>query len=337
MHKLIYNLHKQIQDAYNISNKKKISVRKSNIQNIVIAGMGGSGIGSDILQALVYNYLTIPVITIKDYTLPSFVNKNTLFFAISYSGDTEETINCFHIAKKIGCPIIAITNGGRLLNQCQKYNINYVKVPGGLPSRAALGYLFIPLLVCLSKIGILPNVEHDTKETIQILYTNRRKYNNQARTFAKQLLKRLPMIYSTSALFTPVAKRWQTQFNENAKIICHSNTFPELDHNEIVGITDNNPFTFLYYLILIDEKTHSRNLLRVDLTIQIIKNKLNKKVLRKFFRYKKIFPDGISDLTRVFSLIMQGDLISYYLARARGIEPGLILPIDDLKQTLASR
>lgn len=334
MHELIYNLPEQIQDAYDIAQKTKITVQKTHIQNIVITGMGGSGIGGDIMQSLTYDYLKIPIVTVKGYNIPGFASRNTLVFTVSYSGNTEETLECFNTAKKNRCSIIAITNGGQLLQECQKYNINYIQLPKGLPSRAAVGYLFIPLLASLSKIKLIPKMDGDIKETIQILLSHRRKYNNQARTLAKHLFNRLPMIYSTSTLFTPVAKRWQAQFNENAKIICHFNVFSELNHNEIVGITDDNPFIPLYYLILVDPRSHPRNLLRTDLTLQIIKKKLPKTLLTKFFGYKKFYPNGVSDLARIFSLIMQGDLISFYLARTRGIEPGPILPIDELKEKL---
>jgi glucose/mannose-6-phosphate isomerase len=332
MHGLIYNLPEQVQEAYQISKKSKITVQQANIKNIVVAGMGGSGISGNIIKGLSYRHSKIPIITVKDYNLPGFVSKRTLFFAISYSGNTEETLECFYTARKIGCPVIAISSGGQLLSECKKYNYDFIEIPKGFPSRVAVGYLFIPLLVSLSKIGIVPKMDASIKETIKLLFAFRRKYDNSAKVFAHRLSKSIPIIYTNSSTFVPIAMRWQAQFNENAKIICHFNVFPELNHNEIVGICDNNPASALYYLILMDNKAHQRNLLRTELTLDIIKKQASKK--EGLYQYQKFYPDGKSDLTRIFSLIMKGDLLSFHLARARGIEPGPILPIDELKQSM---
>lgn len=331
---LIYKLPEQIEDAYNIARKIEINLNESKIHNIVIAGMGGSAIGGDILYSLTYDYLPVPMTIVKDYKMPNFINSSTLVFIVSYSGNTEETLSCLLTAKKKNCAIIGVTNGGEVLAYCHKHKINYVQLPKGLPSRAALGYLFIPLLVTLYKIGLISQKDFEISETIKVLINNRQKYQRGMQILAKQLVKRLPLIYATSTLFTAVAKRWQAQFNENAKILAHYNYFPELNHNEIVAITDNQIFIPIYNLILTDPKSHPRNLLRVKLTLQLIREKLNKQTRERFFHYKEIFPDGKSDLARVFSLIMQGDLLSYYLALQRKIEPRLILPIDELKEKL---
>ncbi|MEO0077351.1 MAG: bifunctional phosphoglucose/phosphomannose isomerase [candidate division WOR-3 bacterium] len=331
---LIYKLPEQIEDAYNIARETNINFNKSKIHNIVVAGMGGSAIGGDILYSLTYDYLPVPITIVKDYKMPKFINSSTLVFVVSYSGNTEETLTCLLTAKKKNCAIIGVTNGGQVLTYCQKHNINYIQLPKGLPSRAALGYLFIPLLVALYKIGLIPKKEVEINESIKVLINNRRDYQRQMQILAKQLVKRLPLIYATSTLFTAVAKRWQAQFNENAKVLAHYNYFPELNHNEIVAITDNKAFVPIYNLILIDPKSHPRNLLRVKLTLQLIREKLSKQVRERFFYYKEILPDGKSDLARVFSLIMQGDLLTYYLALQRKIEPSLILPIDEFKEKL---
>lgn len=329
MHKLIYDLPAQIEQAYEISRKTEIRVKKPHISNIVIAGMGGSGIGGNIIKGLTYRQCKIPITTVKDYTLPGFVSEHTLFFAVSYSGNTEETLECFYSAKRLGCPIIAISSGGKLLEDCRKHNFDFIEIPKGLPSRVAVGYLFIPLLVSLTKIGIIPKMDSSVKETLTLLFRNRNKYDQRLKFFARSLKNSIPIIYTNSSMFEPVAMRWQAQFNENAKIICHFNVFPELNHNEIVGICDSNPIGAYHYLILMDVKAHQRNILRTELTLDIIK-----KQKCKLYKYHKFYPDGKSDLARIFSLIMQGDLLSFHLARARGIEPGPILPIDELKQSM---
>ncbi len=330
---LIYNLPNQIKAAkhlsVNIHRPKRIDY-----QNIVISGMGGSGIGGEILKALLVNTLPIPIITVKDYFLPAYTNKNTLFFAVSYSGNTEETMQCFTEARHRKCHLITITSGGKILEISKKNNIDYIELPKGPSSRCAIGYLFISLLLCLTRLGLIKKMDNDIDETAKVLFANRKKYNFYAQKLAPKLNAKLPLVYSTSSLFEPVAKRWQTQLNENAEVIAHSNVFPELNHNEIVGISDSYPLVPLYYLILIDQKTHTRNLLRVGYTFDIIKNRNHAKIFKKYIKVEKFFPNGKSNLARMFSLIMLGDLISYHLAHARQVIPESITAIDELKMKL---
>ncbi|MCX7784828.1 MAG: bifunctional phosphoglucose/phosphomannose isomerase [candidate division WOR-3 bacterium] len=342
MFNLIYNLPDQIKDAYNIAQRYKFSSKLLfQPANIVITGMGGSGIGGEIIRSLFWTTLDIPIIISKDYTLPGCANKQSLVFAVSYSGNTEETLESFNLARKRRCPIVAITSGGKLLELCKKYQIDCIQIPSGLPPRSAIGYLFIPQLITLEKIGIIKKTTQTINETINTLITNRQKYNIQARKLARELLNSLPIIYTTSHLFNPVGLRWQAQFNENGKTFCHWNVFPELDHNEIVALADSTSLTQPYYfLILIDSNTHRRNLLRVDLTLKIIKSKVkNIKIKSKVknIKFKKFYADGKADLTRIFSLIMQGDLISFYLAYLQNIDPMPVLAIDELKKMLARR
>jgi glucose/mannose-6-phosphate isomerase len=335
MHALIYDLPEQISDASQLPlNIRPIAISK--INSIVIAGMGGSGIGGEIIKALLSQTIKIPIITIKDYELPSFAGNKTLYFAVSYSGNTEETLENFNIARRRECHIIAITTGGKLLEKCQKYHLDYVELPKGPSSRCAIGYLTLPQILCLSKLGFIKSFDKDIKETIKVMYSHRVKYDNFAKKLARQLMIKLPLVYASSSLLAPVARRWQTQLNENAEIIAHSNVFPELSHNEIVGITDPYPLVPLYYLLLLDPNSHKRNSLRLDFTLEIIENRIKEKIRRKYLNFQKFSPDGKSNLARIFSLIMLGDLISYRLAHARKVVPESISAIDELKNKLNS-
>ncbi len=332
MFNLIYTLPEQIQDAYNLAQKHKFSSNLlSQPVNIVITGMGGSGIGGEMLKSLFWEILDIPIIISQEYSLPAYVKPQSLVFAVSYSGNTEETLESFDVALKRKSRIVAITSGGKLLALCQKHQVDCIQIPTGIPPRCAIGYLFIPQLITLAKMGIIKNTSKEIKETINTLKAKRNQYNLRAKTLARELVNTLPIIYATSNLFKPVALRWQAQFNENSKVFCHSNVFPELDHNEIVGITGRKNVVHPYYfLILMDEKAHYRNQLRVDLTLKIIKSQLGD------IQYKKFYADGRSDLTRLFSLIMLGDLISFYLGQMQNIDPMPVLAIDILKSKLSA-
>jgi glucose/mannose-6-phosphate isomerase len=333
MRNIIFNLPEQIRDASQIPIKLKRK-QKVKYHNIIIAGMGGSGIGGDILRALLAKRLTIPIISVKDYRLPAFVTKTSLVFTITYSGNTEETLETFSRAIQIGCRVIAVTSGGELLKRCKLHRKEYIEIPQGLSPRCAIGYLFIPLYLSLSKLGLIGGVDKDIQETVKLLTTNRFKYEIFARNFAKKLLNKLPMIYSTSPLLLPVAERWRKQFNENSEMIAHSNIFPELNHNEIMGIANPEQLLSLYFILLIDPKAHPSNLRRVDYTLAIIKQNLRRQHKQTGVEYKKFSPDGKSDLAKIFSLIMLGDLTSLYLAQYRGVAPELISAIDELKKKI---
>jgi len=333
MRNIIFNLPEQIQDASQIPVKLKRS-RAAKYHNIVVAGMGGSGIGGDILRASLAKSLAIPIISVKDYRLPAFVTKNSLVFTVSYSGNTEETLEAFDHALKVGCRIIALSSGGELLKRCKKYKKEYIEIPQGLSPRCAIGYLFIPLLIALSKLGLIGSITKDIKETVRLLTAHRLQYENFARNFARKLVNKLPIIYATSPLLLPVAERWRKQFNENAEIIAHSNIFPELNHNEIMGITNPEQLFSLYFILLIDPQAHPSNLKRVDYTLAIVKQNLRRAHKPLTLEYKKLPTEGKTNLAKIFSLIMLGDLTSLYLAQYRGVAPELISAIDELKKKI---
>ncbi|MCS7258776.1 MAG: bifunctional phosphoglucose/phosphomannose isomerase [candidate division WOR-3 bacterium] len=334
MRNIIYNLPEQIKDAWKIN--VHVKKQRRNYENIVISGMGGSGIGGDILKALTLQTLKVPLVTVKDYQIPGFVNRNTLFIAVSYSGNTEETISTVYEAKNRNAHIVAITSGGSLWELCKKYQIDCIDIPSGISSRCAIGYLFFPQLKILSSLNFVKDMQKDVSETINVLIRYRNYYERFAKKFATSLIGSLPIIYATSHILAPVATRWQTQFNENAEIIAHSNVFPELDHNEIMGITNTNPLVPIYCLILTDSASHPRNLLRVKYTLKILQREFTNSNSRNFFKVKKFVARGSSPLAKIFSMIMLGDFISFYLAHARGIKPEIIRAIDELKKMLSN-
>jgi len=326
---LIYQLPEQIEEARKIAEQIKLP-HLPRPKNIVIAGMGGSGIGGEILQGILSYYSAIPVLTVKDYSLPKYITKDSLFFAVSQTGNTEETISAFQQAKSIGSKIICISSGGKLSQLARSNNDILVKIPTGFPPRTAIGYLFIPFLVVLAKFGIIKSFDQAITETINILTARRDSYQKQAKKLAGNLAGKIPFIYATSRLLNPVANRWRTQFNELAKVIAHANFFPELNHNEIVGLGGPAKMKFLtYLLILIDPDGHPRDLLRADLTLKITKG--------SYFKAQKFHPDGKSALARVFSLIMQGDLAAYHLSMKRKVDPLPVVRIDKPKALMAIR
>ena len=330
MYDLIYNLPCELKDAWQAAEAVTLP-RLPRPARVVVSGMGGSGIGGDILQGLLLARSPLPVITVKDYDLPRVVDRDSLFFAVSFSGNTEETLSGYQQALRLKCPRVVISSGGRLTELAKQHHdpLIAISAPAGCPPRAALPYLFVPLLVTLCRFRLIPDLRPDLKEAIRVLTEHRNSYRARARNLARDLGDKVPIIYSTSRLFDAVANRWRCQFNENAKVFAHVNSFPELDHNEIVGMGNPRLLARLcYLLVLSDPEAHERNNLRYELTLEILK--------KEYAEARVLQPDGRSDLAHVFSLIMFGDLLSYYLAAERRVDPLPVRRIDELKKRLAA-
>ncbi|MGB3342235.1 MAG: bifunctional phosphoglucose/phosphomannose isomerase [bacterium] len=296
---------------------------KKQYNKVMVCGMGGSGISGEILKVL---YPTVEIISNKDYTIPRYIDHNTLAIVISYSGNTEETLSNYAILNNRRSGIVIISSGGRLLKK--KANTK-VKIPGGLPPRGALGYLFTPLPSILYKYGFIPNDPSDKIiDLANFLKHTRKRIELKAKTLAKKFVKKMPIIYANSSTYLPVAKRWQSQLNENAKIIAHINVIPEMNHNEIVGLGRPRALNkSILPVFLNDPKAHVRNKARLVIMSRLIKG---------FFRgIIEIKPQGNNDIKRVFWTIMLGDFISYYLAKATNIDPLPVKRIDYLKKELS--
>ncbi|MEO0108569.1 MAG: bifunctional phosphoglucose/phosphomannose isomerase [candidate division WOR-3 bacterium] len=330
MFELIYSLPEQLRAAWRLSETIALK-RLRPPRNVVVAGMGGSGIGGELLRALLWTRSPLPVLVVKDYSLPAAVDATSLCFIVSFSGNTEETISCYEAAQVRRATVIAVTSGGRIreLAQARRDILIPVVAPAGCPPRAAIGHLFVPLAVTLSRFRLIPDLRPELKETIRVLQQQRNRFRVRARRIARELKEHIPVIYSTSPLLDPVANRWRAQFNENSKVFAHVNSFPELDHNEIVGFGQPRAFARVaYLLVLSDPSARERSVLRQELTLELLRP--------DYAEARVLVPEGRSDLARAFSLILFGDLLSYYLAIERKVDPLPVRRIDLLKQRLAA-
>jgi glucose/mannose-6-phosphate isomerase len=156
MYDLVYEFPFQFEDALNITEAVKLPDWDTNqIKNIVVAGLGGSAIGGDLVRSYLAEKLTIPFFVCRNYTLPNFVDRSTLVFISSYSGNTEETLSAYDDAKKRDAKIIAISSDGKVKEKALQGKITYVNIPKGFPPRAALGYSFVPILAILERLGFV--------------------------------------------------------------------------------------------------------------------------------------------------------------------------------------
>lgn len=314
MLEVLDNFPQQCKDALTLP--KGITV-KGEVTSIVVCGMGGSAMGGDLLKSYLSNE-KIPVFVIKDYKVPEFVDNYTLVFAVSYSGNTEETLSSLHDAKKKNANIIAITCGGVLAKEANKV----IKIPSGLPPRAALGYLFFPMLGVLYNSNLTDVKNVDLNEMFDLL-NQKEGIKAKAEELAKKIQGKTPLIYS-SELLKPVAYRWQTQINENAKYPAYHSTFSEMNHNEISAFRSMERSKFLA-ILLRDEKDHPRIKKRMDVCKQIMEKRID---------VAEVNVKGSSLLARMFYTIYLGDYTSYYLALRERVDPTPVEVIEWLKRQL---
>lgn len=326
----------QVDTAYAIGQRCSLpEVEPSSVKNIVVTGMGGSAIGGDLARSYLAEDLRIPFLVCRNYTLPAFVGPDSLVIASSYSGNTEETLEAYQQAKDTGATLLAITTGGELAEKADSDGTPVIKIPPGLPPRAALGYSFVPLLVSLWRMKLAPDRGMEFFEGEHILKAGVEEYKleipseeNLAKEMAANLHRRLPIIYSATDHFDAVATRFKGQLCENSKMLAFFNFFPEFNHNELVGwnkLYDLKPH--LAVVILRDENDHHRIRRRMELVRGIVEN-LDVPVY-------ELESKGTCLLERMFSLIQLGDFISFYLAILNQVDPTPVEVINYLKSELA--
>ena len=296
------------------------------IDNVIISGMGGSAIGGEMIASLFKKESEVPIIVNRGYELPAFAGEKTLFIAVSYSGNTEETLSCFKEALKKKCKTIAISSGGKLEKMAENGDC-HIKIPGGMQPRAALAYLLFPQIEILKKVGVIPKV--DLAGVEKILSHIRERLKKDIPT-AGNIAKQIAMdVYGTAIIYghgfmEAAARRWRQQLNENAKMMAFDFGVPESNHNELMaweGI-ENEEITciFLRY-----EEEGSRIKKRF---------KFMKEVYEKYAGGVEIFAEGGDKVSQLMHVVYIGDYVSNYCAVLRNIDPTPVTLIQKLKKKL---
>src|SRR5208283_3193282 len=217
----------------------KIQINYPKPDNIIVAGMGGSGIGGDLLKDWARNKANVPIEVNREYQLPAYAGKRSLVLITSYSGDTEESLGAFLDALKRKCMIFCVSSGGALLENSERLKVPYLQIPSGMPPRAALPYLFVPLLLGMEKWGLVSDASEELSEALPLLEKlskdnslEKPAKENFAKTLALNIGKTSPVIYGFG-FYRGVAERFKQQFNENTKVPAKWEVFSELNHNEV--------------------------------------------------------------------------------------------------------
>lgn len=326
MNDLIADFPNQLVDALAIGEKIVLNKDYTGIENIVVAGMGGSGIGANYVAAIVATELRLPFLVHKGYVLPAFVGEKSLVIASSYSGNTEETLMSITAAQAKGAKIICIASGGALIDLAKSQGFDYVLLPNhGAPPRACLGYSLVQQLFILEKLGLISmDVKAEIIASIALLTEEQASIQLKATKIAPLLMDKMPVLYACENL-EPAAVRLRQQLNENAKILALHHVIPEMNHNELVGWRAQAPdFAVIFFRSDFD---FSRNAVRTNINKEIIGHFSNTII--------EINCKGDSFMQQLLYATHIGDWISWELAKLRNIDSMEVKVIDFLKGQLA--
>jgi len=305
------------------------------VRQIVVVGMGGSAIGGDLVSALVSDECPCPISVHRGYDLPHCVaGPDTLVIGCSHSGNTEETLSAFSQAYARGTSLLAITTGGELERLAVELGVSVARYAYPSQPRAALGYPMMLLINLLFQLGLVADKTHDVSEATDVMLAWQAEIDdttpvaaNPAKQLAVQMTQRMPIVYG-AGLMEPVARRWKTQFNENAKSWSFYEGMPELNHNAVVGYEQSERIREGSYVVMLRSHYDSaRVLTRWRITSELL--------LREGVGNQQVSARGQSRLAQMLSLIHFGDLVSVYLAFANNVDPTPIGPIAYLKEELA--
>ena len=293
---------------------------------MVVCGMGGSAIGGDLAAAALGERLRRPMLTVRGYELPSWVSSDWTVLCSSYSGTTEETISCFEAATRVGARRIVASTGGELVERARQDGVPVIGLPGILQPREAVAYMFTTAAEVAALAGAAPSLRVEIESTAELLGGIVADLRKRAAEIAGRLAGTVPLVCG-AGLTAPVARRWKTQINENAKLLSFFTELPESDHNEICGWADLPQGSRFSVVMLEDPGQSDRMRRRFQLTAEAITPGGTEVI--------EVETQGSSRSDRLLSAVMLGDLVSLELAAANGVEPEPVAAIDALKASLA--
>jgi len=298
---------------------------------LVVCGMGGSAMAGEVAR----RFARIPVFVNRGYPLPGFVDERTLLVAISYSGNTAETLSAFAQGLDRRIPSLCITSGGKMRDEAKRLGVPCVEIPAGYQPRMAVGYLALPLLSILGQMGLL-KIDVRGEVLLRALEHMRAlcepevaSGENRAQGIAEALFGKVPVICGTADNTDLVAMRWKTEINENSKQAAFWNVFPELNHNEIVSLGKPEFVTNQHVVFLHNSHDFRENTCRMEITKGLFE--------RAGVACTDVRADGDDELSEVFSQVYLGDYVSYSVALLNQVDPTPVRLIEDFKKELEQR
>ncbi len=327
MRQVILDMPKYINQGWNLAGSFSVN---DAVNKIFFVGMGGSAIAGEILKMYLTNDCEefqkqqIPIEIVRDYSLPATVDEHSLVFIVSYSGNTEETIAAFREALKKKAVCICLATGGKIQEIAKTVNTPCILLPKGMQPRASLALQFFVLLRIMQNSNYIKNQKENLEESVRVV-SNPEKIEQAAQQLVQSAKGKIILLYSSSRLFG-LAYRWKCQINENAKQHSFVGVLSELNHNELVAfMTKMSP---IHVIFLKDENDHPQIKKRVAICKELI--------IKRGYSTTEIAVGGKTELSKIFSGILLGDLFSYYLAIENNVDPTPIEIIDELKKRLVN-
>lgn len=326
----------QFEQAWALAKTQNIPESYKDVKLIVLTGMGGSAIGGDYLSALVSHASPVPVLVNRGYDLPAYVSgPDVLVIASSNSGNTEETLSAYDIAKARGAKILAVTTGGELADRATADGLPVWKFSYQSQPRAAFGWAFGLMAGLAQQLGLAGDLSADVDETLALLRSEAAKLGadvptaeNAAKRYAGQFCGRIGVVYG-SGIMVPVARRWKGQINENAKNWAEFDELPEQNHNGVAGTEmPEKGLENLFAMFLRSRYDHPRVSLRQDLTYRLY--------LQQAIGVDTFVARGESRMAQLMNATQFGDYVSYYMAMLNEVDPTPIPPISTVKEGLAA-
>lgn len=300
---------------------------------VVVAGMGGSAAGGDLLAACAADRLDVPILVHRGYGLPPLAGERAVLIAASYSGNTAEVVSALEVAVARDIPALVVSSGGPLVELARRHGLPRVELPGGLMPRMALGYVFFPVLIALRSVELTIAPDTEIAETLAAieqlaaeLAPERPTAINEAKRLAVAIGRRWPAIYGGPDT-GPIAYRWKTDLEENAKIFALAGALPEMNHNEIEAW--RSPSAGQLHLMLLRDRDEPPEIAR------------RFGILREMVEpvaggVSEAWTQGTSRLCRLLSLAYVGQWTSYYHAVLHGVDPWSVPLLDELKRRIQS-
>lgn len=325
MYDLIRDFPAHLEEALAIGRKARLNPVGQPFRNVVITGLGGSGIGGRIAAQLVADEAACPIEVYSNYYLPAYVGKGSLVIACSYSGNTEETLAAMHQALAAGARVACITSGGTMLESAKAKGLDHIVIPGGNPPRTMLAYSLTQQFFLLKHYGILQSdFEASIAKAAQQLKSGQEAIKEEGKRLAEFLFGKRPVIYSEAST-EAVAIRFRQQVNENSKELCWHHAIPEMNHNELVGWAGGDKS--LAVVIFRHKDDHERSQVRME---------INKDIFAKHTPHiHEVWSKGDDRFGRQMHLVHVGDWASWYLAEKKGVDATEIAVINMLKGKLA--
>lgn len=327
MYDVIAAFPEQLREAVEIGKAAVINKPKVPLRQILVTGLGGSGMGANVVMDLLGSTLRVPMLVNKDYHLPNYVNKNTLLIASSYSGNTEETVMALQQGIERGAKIVCITSGGKMAKMAKENGLDLIMLPAGRPPRGCLGYSMVQQLFVLNKLGFIgKTLLADLEKAADMLDKETDSLKKLAKKYAAKWHDKLPILYAPEG-YGAVAIRWRQQINENSKMLCWHHVIPEMNHNELVGWRTKSEQWLPIFFNAPD--VFVRNQYRIE---------INQKILSEYSNHVcELKAKGRTHLQRMLYLMFLGDWVSWYLAEQRQADAMEVKVIDYLKGELEKR